>query len=128
MAEYIIFFNQQWVGDHPMEWYMTRVEPSMAAVRDMEAAGVLVYAGGLEEDLALAASADATSGELLVTDGPYVETKEYLGGLTIIDVETDEQARYWAGRIAEGCGWPQEVRRFKPRPDGVTGRRDRPAD
>jgi hypothetical protein len=126
MAEYMIFFNQQWVGDHPEEWYQGRVEPSMAVIRDMEAAGVLVYAGGLEEELELAASADATSGEVIVTDGPYAETKEYLGGLTIIDVPDDEAARYWTGRIAEGCGWPQEVRRFKPRPDGATGLRRTP--
>ncbi len=122
MAEYLIYFNQQWVGDHSEEWFLSRVEPSMAVVRDMEAAGVLVYAGGLEEG-APVVSADATSGELLVTDGPYVETKEFLGGLTIVEVETEEEARRWAGRLAEGCGWPQEVRLFKSRPDGITGRR-----
>jgi len=116
MTEYIVFFNQQWVGDHPAEWYQTRVEPSMAVMRDLEAAGALVYAGGLEEEIDDAFSADATSGTLTLTDGPYVETKEFLGGLTIIDVETLEEARMWAGRIAEGCGWPQEVRRVKPRP------------
>ena len=54
-----------------------------------------------------------TSGELVVTDGPFAETKEWLGGLTIVDVPDDETARMWAGRVAEGCGWPQEVRRFK---------------
>ena len=47
---------------------------------------------------------------------PYVETKEFLGGLTIVDVADDEAARMWAGKVAEACGWPQEVRRFKPRP------------
>ncbi|GAB3593551.1 hypothetical protein GCM10027446_16010 [Angustibacter peucedani] len=116
MAEYIIFFNQQWVGDHPEEWYATRVEPSMAVVREMRDAGVLRFAGGLDEDVQKAFSADATSGEVVVTDGPYVETKEYLGGLTIIDVPDEAQARVWAGKIAEGCGWPQEVREFKSMP------------
>lgn len=125
MAEYIIYFNQQWVDDHPEEWFRSRVEPSMACVNEMEAAGVLIYAGGLEEDLAQAASADATSGTIMVTDGPFIETKEYLGGLTIIEVDTEEQARYWAGRVAEACGWPQELRLIKSRPDGETGRRDR---
>ncbi len=76
---------------------------------------MLVYAGGLEEDTADAFSADATSGTLTFTDGPYAETKEYLGGLTIVDVADEEAARIWAGKIAEACGWPQEVRRFKPR-------------
>ena len=39
--------------------------------------------------------------------------KEWLGGLTIVEAPDDESARMWAGRVAEGCGWPQEVRRFK---------------
>jgi hypothetical protein len=89
----------------------------MAAVHEMEAAGVLVYAGGLVEEVEEAFSADDTSGTLLFTDGPYVETKEYLGGLTIVDVADEEAARMWAGKVAVACGWPQEVRRFKPRPD-----------
>jgi hypothetical protein len=41
----------------------------------MKEAGVYVFAGGLEEEPERAFSADATSGELLITDGPYVETK-----------------------------------------------------
>jgi hypothetical protein len=48
----------------------------------------------------------------MFTDGPYVETKEWLGGLTVVDVADEETARMWAGKIAEACGWPQEVRRF----------------
>ena len=116
MTEYIIYFNQQWVGDHSEDWFRGRVEPSMAAVKDMEAAGVLVYAGGLEEDPRDGFSADGTSGTMEITDGPYVETTEFLGGLTIIDVADEQEARMWAGRIAEGCGWPMEVRRVKPRP------------
>ena len=112
MAEYLIYFNQQWVGDHTEEWFLGRVEPSMAVVKEMEAAGVLVFAGGLEEG-APVYSADATSGEIVVTDGPFVEHTEFLGGQTVIDVPDDETAKYWAGRIAEGCGWPQEVRVVK---------------
>ncbi|MDR7252496.1 hypothetical protein J2X46_001472 [Nocardioides sp. BE266] len=113
MTQYAIYFMQQWVGDHPAEWYETRVEPSTAVVNDMRAAGVLVFAGGLVEEMDQAFSADGTSGEMLVTDGPYTEVTEYLGGITIIEVETIEEAREWAARIAEGCGWPQEVRVVK---------------
>jgi len=113
MPKYAIYFHQQWVGDHPAEWYQTRVEPSTAVVRDMEAAGVLLFAGGLVEDMSLAVSADATSGEVVISDGPYAETTEYLGGITIVDVPDVETAKMWAGKIAEGCGWPQEVREIK---------------
>jgi hypothetical protein len=118
MTEYLIYFNQQWVGDHPEEWYESRGPLARAVVQEMEAAGVLVYAGGLEEELDTAFSADATSGTLTFSDGPFVETKEYLGGLTIVDVPDDATARTWAGKVAEACGWPQEVRRFKPRLGG----------
>ena len=117
MAEYLIYFNQQWVGDHPAEWYAGRAPLAKAAVEEIKAAGQLIYAGGLDEDLDEAFSADATSGTLLFTDGPFAETKEYLGGLTIVDVPDVEAARHWAGRIAEACGWPQEVRRFGQHPD-----------
>jgi hypothetical protein len=115
MAEYLIYFNQQWVGDHPEEWFESRGPLARAVVEEMKAAGVLVYTGGLEEEPEKAFSADTTSGTLLFTDGPYLETKEFLGGLAIVDVPDEDAARMWAGRIAEACGWPQEVRRFKPR-------------
>lgn len=116
MAEYLIYFNQQWVGDHSEEWFRSRGPLAMAVVGEMEEAGVLVYAGGLVEDLSEAFTADATSGALMITDGPYAETGEYLGGLTIVDVASEDAAKMWAGKLAEACGWPQEVRRFGPRP------------
>jgi len=114
MPVYLIYFNQQWVGDHSEEWFRGRGPLAAAVVEEIKAAGALVFAGGLEEEIDEAFSADATSGTLRLTDGPYVETKEFLGGLTIVDVRDEETARVWAGKIAEACGWPQEVRRFKP--------------
>jgi hypothetical protein len=116
MPEYLIYFNQQWVGDHPEEWFLGRVEPSMAVVNEMRRAGVWVFGGGLEEEGPVYA-ADATSGEISITDGPYVETKEWLGGFCVVSVPDDEEAKKWAGKVAEGCGWPQEVRRFGPVPE-----------
>lgn len=112
MAQYIIYFNQQWVGDHSEEWFRRRGPLANAVVEEMKAAGVLVAAGGLEEDVAKAFSADATSGTLLFSDGPFSKTQEFLGGLTIVDVPDVGAARMWAGKLAVACGWPQEVRRF----------------
>ena len=89
---------------------------ALAVVQEIQAAGAYVFAGGLEEEGPVI-SADATSGTLMFTDGPFVETKEWLGGLTIVDVADEEAARMWAGKIAEACGWPQEVRLFAPWPD-----------
>jgi hypothetical protein len=116
MTEYLIYFNQQWVGDHTEEWFRSRGPLARAVVEEMKAAGVYVFAGGLDEDGPVY-SADATSGSVVVTDGPYVETKELLGGLTVVDVPDEETAKMWAGRLAEGCGWPQEVRRFGQMPE-----------
>jgi hypothetical protein len=114
MTEYLIYFNQQWVGDHTEDWFRERGPLATAVVDEMKAAGVYVFAGGLEEDPDTAFSADATNGTLVITDGPFVETKEFLGGFTVVDVADDEAAKMWAGKVAEACGWPQEVRRFKP--------------
>jgi hypothetical protein len=116
VTEYLMYFNQQWVGDHTEEWFRGRGPLAMAVLDEITAAGAYVFAGGLEEEDGPVISADATSGTLTFTDGPFVETKEWLGGLTIVDVADEESARMWAGKIAEACGWPQEVRRFKSRP------------
>jgi len=116
MTEYLIFFNQQWVGDHTEEWFRGRGPLARAVVDEMKTAGVYVFAGGLEEEPERAFSADPTSGAVMITDGPYAETKEFLGGFALVDVPDDETAKMWAGKVAEACGWPHEVRRFKPRP------------
>lgn len=116
MTKYLLYFNQQWVGDHSEEWFQGRGPLARAVVEEMDAAGVHVFSGGLEEDGPIY-SADPTSGKVLITDGPYVETKEWLGGFALIDVPDDETAKMWASKIAEACGWPHEVRRFKPRAD-----------
>ena len=115
MTEYLLYFNQQWVGDHTEEWFRGRGPLAMGVVVEMKAAGVYVFAGGLEEEGPVY-SADSTGGDVLITDGPYVETKEWLGGIAVVDVADDEAAKMWAGKIAEACGWPHEVRRFTPRP------------
>ena len=113
MTEYLIYFNQQWVGDHSEEWFASRGPLAKAVVDEAREAGVYVFAGGLDEQVDETFSADATSGTLTFTDGPYTETKEFLGGFTVVDAPDEDSARMWAGKIAEACGWPQEVRRFK---------------
>ena len=47
MTEYLIYFNQQWVGDHPEEWFEPRGPLARAVTEEMRAAGVYVFAGGL---------------------------------------------------------------------------------
>jgi hypothetical protein len=113
MSKYLIYFNQAWVGDHTETWFAARGPLARAVVDDMKAAGAYVFAGGLEEDPEVAFSVDATSGTLTFTEGPYMRNPQFLGGFAVIDVPDEQVARQWAGKLAEACGWPQEVRRFK---------------
>lgn len=109
MARYIIYFNQQWVGDHSEEWFMSRGPLARKVVEEMQSAGVVVFAGGLEEEIEKAFGFDETG----LQTGPITSTGEYVGGLTIIEVDTDDEAKAWGAKVAEACGWPQEVRKFK---------------
>jgi hypothetical protein len=116
MTEYLIAANQEWVPDYSEE-QMQEMSQAVTALRaEMKAAGVYVFLGGLD-DSAPVFSVDATSGSPVFTDGPYVESKEHLGGFTIIDVPDKESARVWAAKVAQACQWPHEVRVFQtPRP------------
>lgn len=109
MPKYLIYFNQQWVGDHSEEWFESRGPLAKQVVAEMEDSRVLVFAGGLEEEIALDAGMDESG----VITGPITSTGEFLGGMTIIEVGSDSEANEWGSKIAKACGWPQEVRKFK---------------
>ena len=112
MPEYMIAFNDEWVAEHTTEQLRQKSAASKVVLDEMKAAGVFVYAnGGIDASTALF-SVEAESGDAVFTDGPYVETKEHIGGFTVIDVADDEAARYWAGRVAVCLDWPQEIHRF----------------
>jgi len=112
MTEYLIAFNEEWTPDHTDEELREKSKTVKALVAEMKAAGVLIFTGGLDDD-APVFSVDASSGTPLFTDGPYVESKEHLGGFAVVDVADEEAARLWAGKIAVACDWPQEVHRFR---------------
>ena len=112
MTEYLIAFNDEWVGDPTHEELLEKSRVLKPLIAEMKAAGVLIFTGGLD-DAAPVFSVDASSGTPLFTDGPFVETKEHLGGFAVVEVADEEAARLWAGKIAAACGWPQEVRRFQ---------------
>jgi hypothetical protein len=79
------------------------LEPIMrelnALNEEMKAAGVWVFAAGLHPP-ETATVLKATGGEVLVTDGPFTEGKEHLGGFTVIEVEDLDAALSWARRLA----------------------------
>ena len=91
------------------------VEEIHALNRDMIAAGVRRFAGGLGSAHTLRAR---RNGDVLTTDGPYLETKELLAGITIVEVADLDEALAWARKGAEACRAPVEVREifFVPAP------------
>jgi hypothetical protein len=82
--------------------------------REMIAAGVRVFAGGLGGAKSLRAQPD---GKVLVTDGPYLETKEHVGGFWILEVADLDAALDWGRKAVVACRAPVEVRPvfFKPK-------------
>ena len=112
MAQYLIAFNDEWVPDLTPDQIREAGRRGRAVIADMTEAGVFIFSNGALDASTAICSVDASSGTPVFTDGPYAETKEHLGGFALIDVPDDEQARMWAGRIAEAVGWPQELHRF----------------
>jgi hypothetical protein len=110
MTRYLISFDDG-AMDHIREEEMPAVgEAAHAVVRDAQGAGVFVFGGGLypREEVSVVAT-DGT-----VTDS--AETKAYMGGLTIVDVPSRQEALEWAAKIAVACRCAQEVREVMPDP------------
>ncbi|GAB3881019.1 YciI family protein [Kibdelosporangium lantanae] len=78
---------------------------------EMKAAGSWVFVGGLVGSYA-ATVVRPGNGTVTVTDGPFAETKEQLGGFWVIQVDDLDQALAWAEKCALACGEPIEVRPF----------------
>jgi hypothetical protein len=121
MALYLIAFNDEWVPDLTMEELREKAASARAVIEEMTAAGVFVFSDGGLDASTVVCSVDPSSGSPVFTDGPFVETKEHLGGFAVVKVRDDADARYWAGRIAVAVGWPQEVHRFPRRMEPSAG-------
>ena len=82
-------------------------------IRDeLAAQGAWVFGNGLQDPSA-GATVRRVDGATVVTDGPFVEVKEHLGGVTIIEVADRDAAVAWARRYAEATTLPIEVRPFR---------------
>lgn len=92
-----------------MQAFMERV---MALEADMDAHGTFVYGGALHgPDVARVARPSGDG--VLMTDGPFVESKEQVGGFYIIDAASDDEAIAWARKVAEATNHPIEMRPFR---------------
>jgi hypothetical protein len=104
MTRYLISFDDGSMT-FPEEDLPVVSEATHAVVREAKAAGVWIFGGGL---LRQRASIVATDGA--VSDGPYPETKAVIGGFSIIEVPSRDEALMWAAKIASSCRCAQEVR------------------
>jgi hypothetical protein len=82
---------------------------------EVQAAGRWVFAGGLHPP-GTATVVKAADGETMITDGPFTEAKEYIGGFWVIKAEDLDDALSWAARGSQACGAPVEVRPFQDDP------------
>lgn len=110
MTQYLISFDDGWM-DFPKEELPDVAKAAQQVVREARDAGVWVFGGGLESQRASVVATDGT-----VTDGPYPETKEVIGGFAVVDVPSREEALEWAAKIATACRCAQEVRELLPDP------------
>jgi hypothetical protein len=79
-------------------------------VEDLSKAGVLLFAEGVHRS-SLGARVKVDAGKRTVTDGPFAETKELIGGVIVVEVRNRDEAIEWAARLAEALGSEVEVRR-----------------
>lgn len=113
MPRYLISFDQGWM-DFPEEELPAVGKATIEVVKEALDAGVWVYGAGLESQRASIVAADG-----MVTDGPFPETKEVIGGFWVVDVRSHEEALEWAAKTAAACRCAQEVRELLPGPPEV---------
>ena len=101
------------IGGYASKEEMERSFEATGAVNDeMQKAGIWVFAGGLTP-IANTKTVSSKNGEVTMTDGPYAETKEYLGGFWIIEAPDLDAALKWAAKASEACLDTVEVRPFQ---------------
>jgi hypothetical protein len=117
MTQYLLAVHTAGGEDVPSE------EEMQLAYKDVDVfnaklqdAGVWVFAGGLH-DASTATVVRARDGDVVITDGPFAETKEQLGGFWIIDAPNLDAALAWATEGSAACRQPVEVRPFQDLPE-----------
>ncbi len=109
MAQYLLNLIQP-DGDAPPPEVLEPIMRDLAAVNEeMRSAGVWVFGAGLHP--ASSATVLTPSGtDVLVTDGPFAEAKEHIGGFTLIDAPDLDAALEWGRKVARASTLPIEVR------------------
>ena len=79
---------------------------------EMVAAGVRIFVGGLHPARSAKSLQAQPNGEVLITDGPYLETNEHVGGFWVLETSDLDEALAWGRKAAVACRAPVEVRPF----------------
>ena len=113
MTAYLLSVHGDDSAELPADFNIEQVYADVDKVnQEMMAKGVWVFGGGLHPaDTATVVRADG--GEIVTTDGPYLESKEHIGGFWIIKVSDLDEALAWAKKATVACRGPVEVRPFQ---------------
>ena len=84
---------------------------------ELEAAGARVFAGGLQPPTMAKSLRAQPNGDVLVTDGPYLETKEHVGGFWLLECADMDEALQWGRKAAGACGTAGEIREILQMPE-----------
>ena len=111
MPQYLVAIH------HPDNYEASREDDAMGRDidvlnKEMIAAGVRVFAGGLRPASSAKSLRAQPGGKVLITDGPYLETKEHIGGFWILEAADMDEALAWGHKAAIACRAPVEVRPF----------------
>jgi hypothetical protein len=116
MKHYLLGIYQPEGGTLPPEELERVMRDIDALNQDIKDAGGWVFAGGLHHP-STATVLRAQGDEVVMTDGPFAEGKEFLGGFTIVRAPDLDAALEWGRRLARITTLPIEVRPFQDQPD-----------
>jgi len=102
---------------HPDNYDASREDEAMhrdidVLNEEMMAAGARIFAGGLRSASSAKSLRAQPGGKVLITDGPYLETKEHIGGFWILEAADLDEAVAWGRKAVVACRAPVEVRPF----------------
>ena len=113
MSQYLLSICYPAGAQRPDPDRLARIMADVGKVKtDLRAAGAWVFDGGLHgPDSATVVT--IVDGETVLTDGPFIESKEQIGGFSVIEAADLDEALGWAARMAEAVTVPVEVRPFQ---------------
>ncbi len=117
MTQYLLTVHGVEGQEPPAAEHIPEIHAAVDVVNnELQSAGAWVFAGGLEPPHT-ATVVRMQGAEAVLTDGPFTESKEYIGGFWVIDAPDLDAALEWARKAARACENPVEVRPFQPLPE-----------